>query len=182
MKRKYLLGALALAGMLVTAHAHADDGEHSGFYLGTGLGEVTNEVDDFDADGVAVKFFAGYSFNQYFATEAAYIYAGTLTDTIDDLEVEVKPRGTVIAALGKLPLNDAFSLFAKLGYTFYDEKVTGRRENISVSEKSSGDDLLYGVGADLRLGRVFQLRAEYEVVDVADADFNLLSASAVFRF
>lgn len=180
MSCKYLLGALAMVGMLATVRAQAD--EQDEFYVGMGVGEVTNEVGEFDADGVAVKFFAGYAFNQYFAAEAAYIYAGTLSDTVDDIDIEVKPRGTVIAALGKLPVNDAFSVFAKLGYTFYDEKATGRRGNITASEKSSGDDLLYGVGADLQLGRMFQLRAEYEVVDVANADFNLLSASAVFRF
>jgi OOP family OmpA-OmpF porin len=180
MNRKYLLSALAMVGMVVSTEVRAD--EHSGFYAGTGIGVVTNKVDEFDSDGVAVKFFGGYTFNQYFAAEAAYIYAGTLEDTVEDIDIEVKPRGTVIAALGKLPVNDAFSLFAKLGYTFYDEKVTGSRGDIRVTEKNSGDDLLYGIGTELRLGRIFQLRAEYEVVDVSNGDFNLLSASAVFRF
>jgi len=181
MNRKHILGALAIIGMAASVDAHADDG-HSGIYLGAGVGEVTNEVDDFKADGVAVKFFAGYALNQYFAAEAAYIYAGTLKDTVEDVNLSVESDGFVMAALGKLPLSDAFSLFAKLGYTFYNEKVQGRRGDVSLTEKNSGDDPLYGVGADLRLGRKLQLRAEYEVVDVKDADFNLLSASAVFRF
>lgn len=181
MNRKYIFSALAVVGMGVNAGAHADD-KHSGVYLGAGVGEVTNKVDAFEADGVAVKLFGGYAFSQYFAVEAAYIDAGTLKDSIEGLDVSVDSDGFVVAALGKLPLTDAVSLFAKLGYTFYDQKVIGRRGNSSVAEKSSGDDLLYGLGANLRLGRKLELRAEYEVVDVKDADFNLLSASAVFRF
>lgn len=181
MNRKYMFSALAIVSMAVSAEAHADD-KHSGIYLGAGVGEVTNKVAGFEADGVAIKFFGGYAFNQYFALEAAYIDAGTLKDTVDGLDVSVDNDGFVVAALGKLPLTDAFSLFAKLGYTFYDQKVIARRGDVSVSEKSSGDDLLYGVGANLRLGRRLELRAEYEVVDVKDADFNLFSASAVFRF
>jgi OmpA-OmpF porin, OOP family len=182
MNRKYVLSALAVVGMLVNADVQADDAQHSGFYLGTGLGVATNKVDDFESDGIAVKLLGGYTFNQYFAVEAEYIYAGTLEDTIEDVELSVKSDGVVVAALGKLPLADGFSLFAKLGYTFYDEKVKASRGDVSLTEKNSGEDLLYGVGADLWLGRKFQLRAEYEVVDVEDADFNVVSASAVFRF
>ncbi len=181
MNRQYTYGALAIVSIAVSADVHAND-EHSGVYLGAGAGEVTNKVDGFEADGVAVKLFGGYAFNRYFAAEAAYIDAGTLRDTVEGVDLSVESDGLVLAALGMLPLTDAFSLFAKLGYTFYDEKAIGRRGDLRVSEKNSGDDLLYGVGAHLRLGRKLELRAEYEVVDVKDADFNLLSASALFRF
>lgn len=180
MNRKYVLSALAMAGMLANVDVRAD--EHSGFYAGAGLGEVTNEAGGFEGNGVGVKFFGGYNFNRYFAVEAEYIYAGELEDTVEGIALEVESDGFVVAALGQLPFNDAFSLFAKLGYTFYDEKVRASLGDISISEKNSDEDLLYGVGADLRLGRTFQLRAEYEVVDVSDADFNFLSASAMFRF
>jgi OmpA-OmpF porin, OOP family len=178
MNRKFVLSVLASVGMFVNAHAD----EQSGFYAGAGLGEVRDKADGFDGNGVGVKFFAGYSLNKYFAAEGEYIYAGTLTDTVEDIDVEVESEGFVVAALGKIPLGNAFSLFAKLGYTFYDEKVTASRGGLTISEKNSDEDPLYGIGADLRLGRTFQLRAEYEVVDVSNADFNLLSASAVFRF
>lgn len=180
MNRKYVLSALAVVGTLLNGVAQAE--EQSGFYAGTGLGVVTDEADGFEADGVAVKFFGGYSFDEYFAAEVEYIYAGTLSDTVEGIDLDVESDGVVVAVLGKLPLADAFSLFGKLGYTFYDEKVTASRGGVSIAEKNSDEDLLYGVGADLRLGRKFKLRAEYEVVDVSDADFNLLSASAVFRF
>lgn len=178
MNGKIVLSALASIAMFVNAHAD----EQSGFYAGTGLGEVRDKADGFDGHGVAVKFFGGYSFNEYFAVEGEYIYAGSLTDTVEGIDLEVESDGFVVAALGKIPLGDAFSLFAKLGYTFYDEKVTAFSEGMTFSEKNSDEDPLYGVGADLRLGRNFQLRAEYEVVDVSDADFNVLSASAVLRF
>jgi OOP family OmpA-OmpF porin len=178
MNGKWVLSALASVAMFVNAHAE----EQSGFYLGAGMGVVSDKANGFESDGIGVKLFGGYAFNEYFAAEGEYIYAGTLTDTVEDLELEVESDGFAVAALGKIPFGDAFSLFARLGYTFYDEKVSASRGTLSFTEKNSAEDLLYGVGADLRLGRKFQLRAEYEVVDVPNADFSLLSASAVFRF
>lgn len=180
MKRSHVLSALAVMGLTANVSAHADD--DTGFYLGAGIGEVTDKAGDFESDGVGVRFFGGYAFSKYFATEAEFLYAGVLRDTIDDVELEVESDGFIFAALGQLPLGQAFSLFAKLGYTFYDEKVSAKQGNLSASEKNSDADLVYGAGARLDLGRTFQLRAEYEVVDVPDADFNMLSINAGFRF
>jgi len=180
MKRCYLLSALSILALAASIEARADD--ESGFYAGAGFGIVKDEAGEFEADGIGVKFFGGYAFSKYFATEFEYIYAGVLKDTIDSVDFEVESDGFAVAALGELPLNDAFSLFAKLGYTFYDEKVTAKQGNLRASEKNSDEDLLYGAGAKLQLGRTFQLRGEYEVVDVSNADFNLLSINAVFRF
>jgi OOP family OmpA-OmpF porin len=180
MNRKYVLSALAMVAIFGNAAVQAE--ERAGFYVGMGLGVATNKVGAFDADGIAVKVSAGYTFNPYFAAEAAYIEAGTLEDTVDGTKIETDSDGSFVAALGKIPLNDAFSLFAKLGYTFYDQEASASRDGLTLSEKSSGEDPLYGVGMDLRLGRTFQLRAEYEIVDVEAADFDFYSASAVFRF
>lgn len=180
MHNKYLLSTLVLVGLFVSADVRAD--EHSGFYIGAGVGEVNDNVDGFEGNGVAFKLSGGYELNRYFAAEVAYIFAGTLNDTVDDVDVEVESDGVVVAALGKLPFGETFTLFAKLGYTFYDQKVTASRGSLSFSENNSDEDLLYGAGAEINFGRRFQLRGEYEVVDVSDADFNLLSASAVFRF
>ncbi len=165
--------------VLMQADAQAED---SGFFVGLGAGEVNDKVDDFDANGVAIKLFGGYVFNRYFAIEGAYIDAGELKDTVDGVDIAVESDGIVISALGKLPIGEALSVFAKLGYTFYDEKVSARQGSLRFSENNSDEDLLYGAGAELLLGQKILLRAEYEVVDVANADFNILSASAAFRF
>jgi hypothetical protein len=79
-------------------------------------------------------------------------------------------------------LLSTLSLFAKLGYVFYDEEVNVRQGALSYSDKNSAEDLLYGAGAEVELGRSFQLRAEYEVVDVSNADFDMISLGATFRF
>jgi hypothetical protein len=112
MNGKIVLSTLASVAMFVNAHAD----EQSGFYADTGLGEVRDRADGFDGHGVAVKFFGGHAFNKYFAAEGEFIYAGKLNDTVEDLDVEVESDGFVVAALGKIPFGDAFSLFAKLGY------------------------------------------------------------------
>jgi opacity protein-like surface antigen len=180
MNRKHLLSMVAAVGLMASANARAAD--DSGFYFGTGMGEVTNEANGFDGDGIGVKFFGGYAFSKYFAAEVEYLDAGTLTDTVDGVNLAVESDGVVVSALGKLPLGEVISLFARLGYTFYDEKVTAKRGDLSLTEKNSDEDLLYGIGAELNAGSRIQLRAEYEIIDVRNADFNVLSASAVFRF
>lgn len=180
MNRKHALSTLAAVGLAVNANVHA--AEDSGVYFGIGGGEVNDKVDDFEGNGVAFKMFGGYAFNKYFAAEAAYIDAGELEDTVDGVDLTVESDGFVVAAIGKLPIGESFSLFAKAGYTFYDEKVSAQQGTLSFSEKNSDEDPLYGAGAELYLGSRFQLRAEYEVVDVSNADFNLLSISAALRF
>jgi OmpA-OmpF porin, OOP family len=180
-RQHYVLRALALVSLAVNADARAADYE-SGFYAGFGVGEVNDKVDGFDSHGVGFKIYGGYALSKYFAAEAAYMDAGQMEDTVDGVDVDIEADGLIVAAVAKLPLGEALSLFAKLGYTFYDEKVRATQGNFSLSDKNSDEDLLYGAGAELDLGRRFQLRAEYEIVDVANADFNVLSAGVVFRF
>ncbi len=180
MNRKYLLSTLTVVSLAVNTNAKA--GDDSGFYLGLSVGEATDKVDGFDESGVFFKALGGYAFNMYFAAEAAYVDAGEIEDTVEDLDVAIESSGISVAALGKLPLGTAVSLFAKLGYVFYDEEVNVRQGALSYSDKNSAEDLLYGAGAEVELGRSFQLRAEYEVVDVSNADFDMISLGATFRF
>jgi hypothetical protein len=157
MNRRYVLSTLAVIGLMANARAQAD--EASRFYFGAGVGEVTSEADGFEGNGVGFKAFAGIAFSKYFATEIEYLDAGILTDTVDDLDLEVTSDGVVVATLGKLPLAEALCLYAKVGYAFYDQTVSAKRGSLSITEKSTAEDPLYGAGAELNLGRTFQLRA-----------------------
>lgn len=177
---KQALSALALFGLLASTSTRAD--ETAGFYAGAGIGHAMNESGEFKDSGAGYKIVGGYAFNSYFAADVQLIYVDTLQHTIDDVHVAIENHGLVVAALGRWPLGESFSLFGKLGYTFYEQKATARWGTLSYREKDRDDDPLYGAGVELSVGKNFQLRAEYEVVDVADADFNLTSISGVFRF
>lgn len=176
---------LALAGMAVIAcvfgnNAHAD--EESGPYLGAGFGWVKDEVAWFEDSGLGFKIYGGYEFNRYFAAELAYIDAGTLKDSIGGFDLKIESSGIVAAVLGKLPLSDSFSLFAKVGYSHYEETSTVSSGSFSYSSKNEADDPLYGIGAEFSLGERVKLRAEYEIVDIPDADFDIFTVGATFRF
>ena len=91
--------------------------------------------------------------------------------------------GLNASAVGSLPLGDVFTLFGKIGYTSYDAEVSGRVDGSTVfSEKVSDEDLTYGVGGAFSLDKSFSLRAEYEMLEASDAEFNVLSIGGVFRF
>jgi OmpA-OmpF porin, OOP family len=180
MHRNYIFGGLTAVALATSINVHAD--EDAGFYLGASVGEATDKVGEFEDSGTSFKITGGYSFNRYLAAELAYIDAGTLEDRIDDIDATIESAGIVAAVLGKVPLGEYFSLFGKLGYAFYDEKVSLRQGNLSASETNSDEDLLYGVGAEVNLGQHFKLRAEYEAVDVSDADFDIVSFGATFHF
>jgi OOP family OmpA-OmpF porin len=179
MHRNYLLGALA-AGLIVSLNVHAN--EDAGFYLGASIGEATDKVEEFEDSGTSFKILAGYAFNRYFATELAYVDAGKLEDRIGEIEATVESTGVLAAVLGKVPLGAYFAVFGKLGYAFYDEEVSLRLGDLQASETKSDEDLLYGVGVELNLGQRFKLRTEYEIVDVSDADFDIVSLGGTLRF
>jgi OOP family OmpA-OmpF porin len=96
--------------------------------------------------------------------------------------VQVELSGLNASSVGRLPLGDAFALFGKIGFASYDAEVSARIGGASASEDASDEDLTYGVGGEFRVGQAFGLRAEYEVLDISDADVNLISLGGVFRF
>jgi OOP family OmpA-OmpF porin len=167
--------ALAFAGNL----AHADD---SGFYLGAGAGQATQSAEGFDGKDTSFKLLGGYTFNKYLAAEAGYIDGGEQSDTTDGLTLAVKSDGFFAAALAKLPLGEYAAPYVKFGYVFYDSTATVSAGGQSLSESSSDEDLLYGVGCEFKFTEHFRLRAEYERVDVPDTDFDIFSIVAAFHF
>ena len=178
MNHRKLLGTV-VAGMLMSTAAHAED---SGFYLGLSLGEATQSADGFEGGDLSFKWLAGYSFNRFLAAEAGFVDGGTQKDSIDGIDVKLSSNGTFIAALARLPIGEVFAPYAKVGYVVYDARTTLTSGGITVTESEGGEDLLYGAGLEFRMGDHFRLRAEYEVVDVRDVDFDIVSIVATYQF
>jgi OmpA-OmpF porin, OOP family len=179
MNHRNFARAPVLAAMFAGGVAHAED---AGFYLGASVGEASQDAGEFDGSDTSFKLFGGYSFNQYFAAEAGYVDGGEQTDSIDSLDFAVKSDGFFAAALAKLPIGDYVAPYVKLGYVFYDSTTTVSDGSAQLSEDSSDEDLLYGLGLEFKLGEHFRLRAEYEQVDLSDADFDIISVVAAYRF
>jgi len=183
MIKRVALNGLVLAGMFASATALAE--VPAGFYVGAGVGKASIEVDDtgFDADDTAFKVFGGYNVNKNFAVEVAYFDGGKPDDRFGIGSVEVSLSGLNLSALGRLPVNDVFSVFGKVGFASYDLEATGRIGNRVVArEDGSDEDLSYGIGAAFNIGTSFEVRGEYEALDVSNGAFSVLSVSGVYKF
>jgi OOP family OmpA-OmpF porin len=166
--RKDVVAALVLAASLgVTTQEAAAQG----FYVGAGIGEATIEVGPFKDDDLGFKIFGGYEFNKNLAVEVEYIDGGTQKDRGIKLDSSV----FAVSVLGQLPLSDIFSLYARLGYGSWDLDVKG-------GPNDDDEDLQYGLGAAFNVGPNWQVRAEWEALDVSGGDNQFISVSAVYKF
>lgn len=183
MYKRMALNGLAVLGMFASATALADI--QPGFYAGAGVGKVSIEIDDvgFDADDTAFKVFGGYNFNQHFAVEATYLDGGKPDQRFGPGSVEVAADALNISALGRVPLGEVFSLFGKVGFASYDVEVKGRVSGrVVTSDSGSDEDLTYGIGGAFNIGTSFELRAEYEAIDISGGSFTILSVGGLYKF
>ena len=183
-----LSAALAFAPLTATAD--------SGFYVGGSVGGATIEVDfgdtgipdfptEIDEDDTAYKLFAGYKFDLPgidLGIEGGYVDFGKPDFGVEvadvAVDVELDPTGFNlwgIAGIEAGPLD----LFAKLGYIFWDLEASV--PGTSVDESDDGSDIGYGLGVGFGLGPL-QLRGEYEVYDIDDADLSMVSLGIAYQF
>jgi OOP family OmpA-OmpF porin len=181
-----LLAAAALFASGLTP-AFADN--ERGLYLGVGVGQFNIEVDDldtsngideaFDSDDTVYKVFGGWRFNPFIGVELDYIDLGGPEDTIDTVKVKAEINGFAPYLVGTLPVGP-IELFARVGYYFYDVKISG--ESLGSVDDSS-EDLVYGAGVGLTLFEHLHARLEYEIIDVSDVDdANAIWLSGAWRF
>jgi OOP family OmpA-OmpF porin len=196
---KCSLIAATMLSLACASGAAWSAGNDSGFYVGAGVGQFNVKVDDvddtdnaierLDDDDASWKAFVGYRFNPYISLEAAYIDFGNpssrsnASGSSGDYSAELD--GFAPYVIGTLPLGPV-ELFAKVGYYFYDVKLStdiDRPSNPRFRSKSSDEDLLYGGGVGMTFFEHLHARLEYERIDsdvIDDAD--AIWASAAWRF
>ncbi len=176
--------ALAVTTMF-PALASAD----SGLYLGAGIGNAAVEVDlglseiptlpEFDENDAGYKIFGGYTWQLpaiSLGIEGAYNDFGKPSVDIQGISLAVEPSGISVfgvAALGLGPIE----VFGKAGVLAWDADaiIDG------VVAADDGTDPAYGVGLRFNAGRI-QIRGEYELYDVDEADLTMLSVGIAYRF
>lgn len=176
------LTTVAALGLMAANAAQADVAP--GFYAGVSIGSASAEDDEsgFDGDDTGFKLFGGYSFNQNFAVELAYFDGGAPDDNFGAVNVELETTGFIASAVGRLPVSDTVSLFGKIGFASYDLEATASSGGLSASVDDSDSDLAYGVGASIAVAERFEVRVEWEAVDVQDGAFSFLSVGGLYRF
>lgn len=183
------LGMLGLAGIAFAPLVAAAD---SGFYIGGSLGGATLEAEfdpgdipvpnlpsSIDEDDTAYKVFAGYRFDLPaidLGIEAGYVDFGEPEVDILGEELVLDPTGINLWGIAALDAG-VIDIFAKLGYIMWDVEAKILGESVS----DDGTDIGYGVGISFGLGPV-EIRGEYELYDIEDADLSMLSLGIVFQF
>jgi OOP family OmpA-OmpF porin len=153
-----------------------------GFYAGIGGGnshlKLGNDDLEVEANDIGYQLFGGYNFGRYFAIEAAYFDGGVLTDDVFGFDLEFGLDGFIASAVGRVPVSDRFSLFAKLGVASYDSKVDFGFD----AQREHQSDLSYAAGGELSFGEHWGMRIEFEGIDISDGDFYMLGVSGLYRF
>lgn len=160
---------LALLSAFIALPANADGG-YAGISLGSGQIDVPGL-----SSTTSLAFFGGYSFNENVSAEIAYSDFGS-----QDLApgFTLKSSALSMSGVGFLPLNEQFSLFAKLGFASTTLSLSG----FSSENKS---DLTFGFGGQVNVNQQFAIRAGYDTYKVGSpvsVDQKVISVSGVLRF
>lgn len=176
MKLRTLAAALAF-GALATQPALA--GEESGFYLGGSVGNAELDISGLD-DDTGYKVFGGYNFGLIplvdLGIEASYMDFGSQGASAMGESLELSTTGLSAHGLAGLTFGP-FGVFAKAGMMNWDADL----KSTFGDDSDSGTDPAYGVGLKFQLSS-FQLRAEYELIDLDGTDMEFYSLGAAYTF
>jgi OOP family OmpA-OmpF porin len=180
------LGLTALAALALMAATAAQADTQPGFYAGAGIGST--KVGDDNLSGVddsdtGFKIFGGYTFTENWGVEVSYFDFGEASVSAGNSSASVGVTGLSASAVGRLPVNDMFAVYGKLGFASYDVDLDFNNvPGFGSGHLSDSDsDLIYGVGGALSFGGNFEARLEYEALNV-DGDASMISVSGLFRF
>ena len=179
-------GILA-ASIVFSGTAFAD-----AFYAGGGGGQSDVDVDtgfsSFSDTDTGWKIFGGYMFNKYFAVEGAWVDLGDFSDTVIDPvlflpgKAKLELEGLAVSAVGSYPINEAFTIFGKLGIWAWDSEVKLSLFGLPIKADEDGTDVMFGAGGSYHFTKNISVRAEWERFKADSDDADLLSISGVYKF
>lgn len=167
-----------------------------GFYVGGSVGrsdaDDSNAVPDLitsgsvDGTDTGFKIFGGYQFNPYFGLELAWVDLGTAkySGSFSGFPVtggSVKTQGFNFSAVGTYPFGSGFAVFGKVGAFAWESKQNDVTAGTPFSNKESGGDVSFGVGASYDFTKNIGIRAEWERFK-AVGDIDLLSVGLAYKF
>ncbi|GGY83250.1 hypothetical protein GCM10011613_30170 [Cellvibrio zantedeschiae] len=182
-KHALVLGLLAAVALPAAA---------DGFYIYGDLGQSKFSGDTDETD-TAAALGLGYKLNNNFSLELGYHDLGgiDISETMYypgvgnvDVDGSVDASAVQVSALAKLPLNDSFDLFARLGYgrIKLDATATASAQGVTGTESDSASENkpVYGVGAGYKLNEKVGLRAEY--IKFGDTDISSFTLGVSYAF
>ena len=166
------ISIVLLLSAFIAAPAVAAD---MGYYVGVNVGSAKIDSPGFDTT-TSFGVLGGYNFNQNFAAEVAYTNFGTKDyPTLPG----VKSDAWSLSGVGSYPINEQFSVFAKLGVASTTLEASG-------VPSTSKSDLTYGIGAQFNANKQVGIRLGYDVYKVTDGvltvDQKNTNLGVVFNF
>jgi OOP family OmpA-OmpF porin len=190
--KKQLLVTLLGAALALPLAAQAE-----GAYIGANVGRTQQKLSVEDEgslkdNSTGFKLYGGYDVTKNFGAEVGYVHFGkgeaSASDGVDSASISAKPKSLYLAAKGTLPLNEQFSLFAKVGVARNSTKVAASINGVGGSETMKRTSGVFGVGAAYNFTKNVALVAEYEnfgkVVDEDGASLkaDLISVGVRYSF
>ena len=202
-RRLAFIAACAL--WLAVPHAQAQSDMKlrmdAGPYIGAGVGRM--EQRDFcasinggfcDAKDLSWNLFAGYRFNRHIAAEVGYVDFGKATvngfTTGGGVPASVAQKSKAFELVGVfgVPLNEAFSIYGKLGFFRYDSDGAGTGAFVGANSSDKGTELTFGAGVEWAFYQNFGARLEWQrYMDVGSGvvnkgDINLFRFATRYKF
>ncbi len=186
-----------IGGSVGNSDISIDGAERADQFLDLGFEAASTQTDTKDT---AYRVFAGYQLHKYFAIEGAYVDLGRFAfDTSVVPEGELNARTTIegaeLSVVGLLPLNHAFSLYARVGAFAAETETTytgsGSIELVTGGErqKERGTTASYAAGVSWNLNEHVSFRGEYarysklgNELTGGETDADLISLGVAYRF
>lgn len=184
-KKIALAAAVGIAGVAASSVTMAQAMPDRGWYVGGSLGQMEADGDcgagfTCDLKDTSWKIFGGYRINRNFAAEGFWGEWGEISVRSGAVTATGEIRTFGIAGLGILPLGQQFELFGKLGLGSTKQKVSASGPGVTITDRDTGSELLYGFGATYNFSRNFGVRAEWERLN--DSEVDIMSIGLEYRF
>lgn len=164
---KKILLASVIAGIGATS-AHAYEPYEFNGYVGGNYGALAINDSEFDDDSNAYQLKVGTDVLPFLGIELGYHDFGESGNAISSLDID----GYSLAAVGNLPINEAFGLYAKAGSLWWDADFNLGPANGDANE----NDFFYGVGANFEMAENLDLVVGYDRFKI-DIDNALVGGS-----
>lgn len=179
--QKSLLAALLGVALILPFAAHAE-----GSYVGVNVGESTYQdipVLGGDKSATVVGLTYGVNMNPNFDIELGYLHHGSAKKTVSPTTLKLETQSVYLAAIGKLPVTDGFSVYAKGGVSVNYSKGTASDPLGSESDSKTKAGIIVGVGASYQFTKEWSGIVEYSYFDKpSDGDFKLSNWSVGARY
>ena len=169
--QKQFFATLLSAALAVPLFAHAE-----GSYVKFGAGQTDYSARS-SVNETAVSLAYGFSLDKNFGVELGYINFGNHKESDASFSGTLKRQALYVAGVGTVPITDAFSLFAKLGFAAnkYDYKFdsvgTSQRENVTETKP------MYGLGLSYNFSKEIAGTLEYQ--DFGKIGLDKIKATAI---